>query len=279
MTVGVHAEGIFPVVVGQVNNIKCRALIDSGAGSSYASAKLIDALQTEPSDIKHQRIDMLMTSQTKRIEIHRATISALDGSHVMKVKLNKVDRPELLTTSNPQYEKLVREYKHLNSVKMDDVESKARLPIHLVLGSGEYARIKTRTKPLVGNEGDPIAELTKLGWIIMSPGVEVDQNMMLLTTTTNSQNDLERLCRLDVLGLEDTPEKNPLLVYDQFREDLSRDDEGWYETGLPWKTYHPELPSYERGSLRRLNSLMKRLERSGMYEEYNAIINEQLQKA
>ncbi|XP_046863212.1 uncharacterized protein LOC124456954 [Xenia sp. Carnegie-2017] len=112
----------------------------------------------------------------------------------------------------------------------------------------------------------------------MSPGVEVDQNMILLTTTTNSQNDLERLCRLDVLGLEATPEKNPLLVYDQFREDLPRDDEGWYETGLPWKTYHPELPSYERGSLRRLNSLMKRLERSGMCEEYNAIIKEQLQK-
>ncbi len=33
-------EGTFPVVVVKVNDIECRALIDSGAGSSYALAKL-----------------------------------------------------------------------------------------------------------------------------------------------------------------------------------------------------------------------------------------------
>lgn len=69
MTDGVSAEGIFPVVIVKINGIMCRALIDSGAGSSYASAKLINALDVKPSKIKSQRIDMLMTSQTKRIEI------------------------------------------------------------------------------------------------------------------------------------------------------------------------------------------------------------------
>ena len=39
-------EGLFPVVVVEVNGIKCRALIDSGAGSSYVSAKLIELLKT-----------------------------------------------------------------------------------------------------------------------------------------------------------------------------------------------------------------------------------------
>ena len=48
---------------------------------------------------------MLMTSQTKEIEIYDVTISSLDSMHEIKAKLNKVDRSELLTTSNPNYEK------------------------------------------------------------------------------------------------------------------------------------------------------------------------------
>ena len=42
LTDGVSGVGIFPVVIVKVNDIICGALIDSGAGSLYASAKLIN---------------------------------------------------------------------------------------------------------------------------------------------------------------------------------------------------------------------------------------------
>ena len=58
---------------------------------------------------------MLMTSRTKRIEIFGVTISSLNGAHEINAKINKVDRSELLTTSNPNYNKLVRQYKHLKT--------------------------------------------------------------------------------------------------------------------------------------------------------------------
>ena len=35
---------IYPVVIVEVEGIKCRALLDTGAGSSYASAALLDRL-------------------------------------------------------------------------------------------------------------------------------------------------------------------------------------------------------------------------------------------
>ena len=76
------------------------------------------------------------------------------------------------------------------------------MPVHVVLGSGECAKIKTRSNHLVGTEGQPIAEKTKSGWFGMSPGVELDQNTMLLTQA--SQRDYEELCRPDVLELADT---------------------------------------------------------------------------
>ena len=86
---------------------------------------------------------------------------------------------------------------------MIDQDTKQRLPIHLTLKNGEYSRIKTSTKPLVGREdgGGAVGEKTKLAWFMMSPGIDFDRSPVLLTQT--SQSDFENLCRLDVLGLAD----------------------------------------------------------------------------
>ncbi|KAK3746439.1 hypothetical protein QZH41_016964 [Actinostola sp. cb2023] len=58
----------------------------------------------------------------------------------------------------------------------------------------------------------------------------------------------------DVLGLQDFPEGDQNQVYTEFKEQLVRSPEGWYETGLPWKGNHPPLHNNEAGSLRRLHS-------------------------
>ena len=100
---------------------------------------------------------------------------------------------------NPRYKELVERYDHLKEVTMDDVDEKEELPVHLILGKNEYAQIKTETTPKIGKPGEPIAELTRLGWTIMSPGSESDLTNMFLTQT--SAADYEALCRLDVLGL------------------------------------------------------------------------------
>ena len=67
MTDGIGGDGVFPVVVVKINGLKCRALIDSGAGSPYVSAKLIETLKIKPSKTNRQRIDMLMNSKTAQI--------------------------------------------------------------------------------------------------------------------------------------------------------------------------------------------------------------------
>ena len=45
---------------------------------------------------------------------------------------------------------------------------------------------------------------------------------------------------------------------------------------LPWKANHPPLPSNKGGSLKRLHSLQRKLQREGLTEEYDAIVEEQL---
>ena len=78
-----------------------------------------------------------------------------------------------------------------------------------------------------------------------------------------------------MLELEDTPEHDQRVVHDEFKEQLTRHREGWYETGLPWKGNLPLLPANERGSRRRLNNLTTKLQRDGLTNEYDAIIREQ----
>jgi hypothetical protein len=276
MTDGKSGDAIFPVVVVKVDGITCRALIDSGAGSSYASAKLIDLLKKKPSATKTQRIDMLMSSRVTRMESYDVVIESVDDSYKMDVRLMKVNKGELLSIDNPRYEQLIQKHQHLRQVEIVDHDSKQQLPIHVILGSGEYARIKTGTKPLVGEDGDPVAEKTKLGWFVMSPGADFDKTTVLLTQT--SQSDYENLCRLDVLGIADSGESDHEMVYQDFKEQLQRSPDGWYEANLPWKPHHASLATNEQGSRRRLEQLVKKLQREGSYDSYDRIIQDQLQQ-
>ena len=128
-------------------------------------------------------------SKSVNVDIYEIDTESLDEKHQMKVKLLKVNKPELLAIKNPQYADLLQGNAHLSGVEIADKDTKSQLPVHVIFGSGDYAQIKTDTNPRVGKDGEPIVELTKMGWFLMSPGTEFDRNKMLLTQT--SQSDLQ----------------------------------------------------------------------------------------
>ena len=107
----------------------------------------------------------------------------------------------------------------------------------------------------------------------MHAGQEFDRNATMLTQT--SQLDYEELCRLDVLGLADSPPYDQPAVYSEFKEQLVRSEQDWYETGLPWKGDRATLPNNENGSLQRLRALTCKLQRAEQTTEYDSIIREQ----
>ncbi len=81
-----------------------------------------------------------------------------------------------------------------------------------------------------------------------------------------------------MLELRDSTEYDQQVAHSEFKEQLQRPVEGWYETGLPWRSNHPHLPSNEIGSLRRLSNLTRKLKRNGHMEEYDAVIRTQLEE-
>jgi hypothetical protein len=255
-------EVIYPIVLIEVDGIRTHALLDTGAGSSHASTELIDALKKRPKEVKTKRVEMMLTSSTTRIKIYSANLKSLDGKFDMNVELSKVDKPELMTIKNPGYAKLLEKYNHLKGAKFDDRDSRPQIPIHIVLGASDYAMIKTTTAQRVGLPGQPIAERTLLGWTVMSPGSENVDSPILLTKSATT--DYKQLCALDVLGLADSNENDQQMVYQEFKEQLRRDEAGWYESKLPWKGNHPPLPTNEAGSKRRLEHLIRKLNQTDM---------------
>ena len=83
-----------------------------------------------------------------------------DGRIPASTEVTKVDRGTLLSLGNPRYKGLLERYDHLKGVMKDDVDDE-ELPVHLILGTNEYAQIKTETRPKIGKPGEPIAELTR----------------------------------------------------------------------------------------------------------------------
>ena len=237
-TTRVERKGVvYPMVTVDVNGVKCRALLDTGAGSSYASSTLLNCLHLRPIRQQFKRIEMMFGTSNKAIDIYGLQIRSVDGKFTLEAEVNKVDRKELLTLENPKCAEIVAQFSHLKGVTTNDNDEKAMLPVHLILGTNEYAKIKTGARPRVGRSGEPVAEYTKFGWTILSPGTELDLSNMLLTQT--SAIDYEELCKLDVLGLKDNPSGDQETVYEEFKEQLTRSSEGWYETNLPWKGNHP----------------------------------------
>ena len=183
---------------------------------------------------------MMLGVQTKRVELYSLEVKSVENDFCLNVEVTRVDKEILLELDNPNYNELLETYNHLDNVKLHDVSMKQKLPVHLVLGASEYAKIKKDRAPRVGRPGEPVAELTSFGWTIMSPGEEAGGTRSLLTQTT--QTDYEALCKLDILGLADPTGNDAAEVYSEFKEQLQRDSEGWYETGLPWKGDRPFLP-------------------------------------
>ena len=63
-----ESEIIYPIVVVKPIGIKCRALLDTGAGSSYATGTILSWADSKPVEIKRKRIEMMLGSSMTNIE-------------------------------------------------------------------------------------------------------------------------------------------------------------------------------------------------------------------
>ena len=103
LTANGTGEGLLPIIVVDVNGVLCRALVDSGAGSSYASSTILDAVHAKPFKTEFQSIEMMLTSKRVMLHKYKANIASVDKKFELEVELTGVDKPTLLEINNPHY--------------------------------------------------------------------------------------------------------------------------------------------------------------------------------
>ena len=90
-------------------------------------------------------------------------------------------------------------------------------------------------------------------------------------------SDFDCLCDIDVLGVDENHLSHDENVYKKFKQQLERNEVGWYETGLVWTENKVPLNNNKSASLGCLKSLLKRLEQnSETFKAYDQVIRDQL---
>ena len=131
--------------------VKCRAVLDTMAGSSYISAGLLNYVGAKDFRVENREIEMMFETVRKKVKIYSLGVQNNNGDTVLEAEFSRVERDELLFLPNPKYAELKEKYQHLAPVMMDDTDNeKEMLPVHIIFGNNEYARVKTATAPLLG---------------------------------------------------------------------------------------------------------------------------------
>ena len=83
--------------------------------------------------------------------------------------MHKLEKSVPIELPNPKYLELKNRSQHLKDLEINDNDPKTVLPVHIIIGVNNYTKIKTQGRSRVGLKGEPVAELTKLGWVVVSP--------------------------------------------------------------------------------------------------------------
>ena len=188
------------VVIVQVKCIKFRALLDSGASNSFVSETLVSLVGVKAVKTSTRQISTLMGATTTKMSQFDLSFEALKGGFVLNARATMIKNRELLLLDNPHLDKRIEAHQHLRDIEFEDQPTKGKLPVHIILGANEYAKIRT-SQVRIGRQREPVAELTRFGWALMSPGEDLDPTAGCMAV--NTAMDHERLCSLDVLGLAD----------------------------------------------------------------------------
>ena len=144
LTASLNGEKVcHPIVLVSVNGVTCQALLDTGATVSYASGYILDRLKLAPSRSLMRCIQTIVGVVTKRNEVYDVKVSDTKGDLTIPLSVTRVERSELLSVENPNYKELIQRYPHLRGVRMEDTDTKSKLPVHVILGASDYAKIKT----------------------------------------------------------------------------------------------------------------------------------------
>ena len=272
---------IHATVKANMKGEEVRIMINTGASSSYVCSDLVTKHFNRPSCKETRCIEQMFGTVTKHVEIYRVSIfsNAVEGFS-FDVDCINAEKPKLMYLPNPRNEQLKQRYPQLRRLQFSDKgASESQLPVHIILGAGDYQRIHSSEQPTVGQDPvtDPGAEFTMLGWMMFGRQALKSSEVKKGFFVRSSQSEFEKLCSLEVLGPTDQSDMNSEL-HEDFTEHIRKTEDSYYETRLSWKHDHLPLRSNKELATARLCSTTRRLERIGKLSEYNDVLQDHIRE-
>ena len=85
----------YPVVLIEIEGVKCRALIYTGAGASYTSSTLINHINKKPIRTETKKIETLMSTNIRNIKINSVRIQNITCEFDFETGLNHLEKEVL----------------------------------------------------------------------------------------------------------------------------------------------------------------------------------------
>ncbi|XP_028415516.1 uncharacterized protein LOC114538581 [Dendronephthya gigantea] len=269
-TLGEH-EKLDGFVMFKVNGEVFWAYLDTGSGKNFISKEAIKKLKVTPERQESKEIITINGTKRQSMPIYNIAIESLDSTAKEDIELAGSMMQDFTTVKRPDMNKLKWNYEHTKD-KRFYMMTNGEYPIHMIFGDSTFCRIKTE-EIYKGKDGEPIVEGTTFGWLIHGGDIATDVCMF-----TKESSEYEKLYTLDVLGVEDRGENDQLEVCNEFKENITRTEDGSYQVQVPWIPGQCLSKSNLEPSRKRLANVCKKIDRDQkLKEDYQDIIEKQLE--
>jgi hypothetical protein len=257
---------VVPVIVN--GKYKASALLDNASNTTFCTKALVDSLGVKGSTVN------CVLSTMSQLNVSSAivdiTLSSLDGLRSMQ--LSKVHVVDVIPIDVPRID--LSKYPHLADVIDDNPTSN----VQILIGQ-DHSEALVPLEVKQGRAGDPYAVRTLFGWSINGPAQPVGKRVISHFITTTIDDGLVKLWNLENESNPQTEtgwsqiDRKVVELWDRKVEVI----DGHYQLPIPWK---PEayVPNNVNVALARLNSLVTSLNKSGLYNKYDAEIQALLDK-
>ena len=270
----------YQTVIAKVGGQMCRILLDGGSGKSYISREHGRKIAEKPVRIENRIIGTVNGDKEVKCPVYDLEVAGVGtaNGNRFSTEFAELDLYMLTSVPNAHPEKQRQRFAHLEGVWFSDVSQEDSLPIHAILGVRDYAHIRTG-KMIKGNDNEPMAEETILGWTLMGAIQDQKSNQqhsmanLMIEQPRSVHDEFKQLYDLDVLGIKDTGED----VFEEFKDNISKDEDGRYSVKLPWKKGNFFLPNNKQMCQARLASQLKKLKKSpDDLKTYDDVIRQQM---
>jgi len=264
------------VIADNGKTTKVRALIDQDSEISIVSERLVQLLHLTRS---HSSISLIgvgkkanktkgLTNFTIRSHFDNSEISI--SAHVL---------PKL-TSSVPSVNVKKNDWPHLEGLTFADPNYLVPGPIDIILGADVYPQI-IEDGIVRGDAQSPIAQRTKLGWIISGPingNISVTHSQGYHISVDKDLHDLlQRFWKLEEIipSTTSTLSKDDQECEQHYKSTHSRDQEGRYIVKLPFKQSVTQLGDSCSKALQMITHLSKKFANNPTYAQtYREFLNE-----